>query len=523
MKQYLVAVINILCLASNGVVAESLQGYTFLSPRSQSTDAARELVGWRSFINLDECGWYTAFSAMGMYQHSFRAYRIAEYFFGSNTLSITGSQNEQRNTNEILADYFGLSPAFNSDFSFEPEIQNSILDLDWYLGYKKWYFRMHVPFVECVTKIHTQEQIYETDAATTPFPALYMDFNQVNAPATSFTQALTQQITYGQVTEGLRNGRLACKQKRHGVSDVQLALGYNFCASELEHWGFNFRLSIPTGNRSAAVYLFEPMIGNGKHWEVGLGFTGHWVLWEKDLDKSIGLYLDINATHLCKARQRRAFDFGVNCTPNEGYNFGSRYILAKEFDANGNYTGNTIPAINRTTLACKTWYNFELDLALMVAYSSCSVDLDFGYSPWIRSKEHIELCQALPENLLGLKGIQNVALAPGILSNATQSKTATLVGNLFSEQAAVVDVPSPQFVNTGSLKLASAAVPTAFTHKFFGNVSHAWKDYEHHSFTPFVGVGGEVEFESLNPRELTQPNKNSISQWAFWIKGGFTY
>lgn len=514
-----------LCLVSiSPARGQSLQGYSFLSPRSQSTDAARELVGWREFINQDFCGFYSAFAAMGIYQQSYRAYRIAEYFFGDNTREILGSQNTNRSNTSILADYFGLSPKFSSDVVLDPQIQNGIIDLDWYLGYNAWYFRVHAPIVWCKTTFKLNEQIHDPGTQD-PFPALYMDDGVVQPAAFSFSTAITSQLTYGQVVEGLQFGRIACSQHKMGLSDVQMALGYNFITTDTSHAGLNLRMSIPTGNRSKALYLFEPIVGNGHHWEAGLGFTGHWIFWEKDTDKNLGMYLDINMTHLFESQQVRSFDFKkihpVDC---DNYNFGSRYILMKEFDAAGNYTNKTIPAINRTTLACKTHYNFELDLAIMLGYSSCWFDFDFGYSPWIRSKEHLKLLhQGIAENTFGLKGIQNVALAPSVASNATQTETATLTGNNFTDQALVVDVPSPQFVNTSDLNLCSAAVPTAFTHKIFWNLSHAWKDYQYHATTPFIGFGGQWEFESLNPRDQTEPNKNSISMWTIWIKGGVAF
>lgn len=501
----------------------SLQGYSFLSPRSQSTDAARELVGWREFINRgDICGFYSAFSTMFMYQQSYRGYRIAEYFFGSNTLRIVGSQNPNPQSNTILADYFGLSPAFSSTVVLDPTIINGIIDFDWYLGYDDWYFRVHAPVVWSKTTFKINEEIDET-GSTTPFPALYMADGMVQPAALSFSDAISQQLTYGQVTQGLHYGRIACRQNTMNLSDVQIALGYNVVADDIHHAGFNFRLSIPTGNRSQARFLLEPIVGNGHHFEAGVGFSGHWIVWEKDTHQNLGVYLDINMTHLFASRQVRSFDFIKRNDPCDDYNFGSRYILMKEFDAAGNYNGTTIPALNRTTLACKSHYNFELDMALMLGYSSCWVDLDFGYSPWIRSKEHLKLCQSIPANTFGLKGIQNVALAPGVPSNATQTITASLTGDTFDQQALVVDVPSPQFVSAADIDICSASAPTAFTHKIFWNISHAWKDEECYNTTPFFGFGGEFEFESLNPRYRTEPNKNSVSMWSVWLKGGVAF
>jgi len=501
--------------------AFSLQGYSFLSPRSQSVNAGRELVGWRDFINLGcQNGWYTAFYAAPQYGTSFRNYRIAEYFFGNNEISVAGS-NYQNRDNFILADYFGLSPDFLSEVGLNPKINTGLIDFNWYLGYKKWYFRIHAPVVWTKTEFELNEIVQESGAGT-PFPALYMADGAISAPARSFTQAMATQVTYGEVREGLQFGRIVPCQKITRLSDVQMALGYNFIADEIMHVGFNFRCYAPAGNRSEARYLLEPIVGNGHHWELGMGFTTHFLVWQKDTDQHVGIYFDGNFTGILPSTQRRSFDFGVSSCQNQS-NFGSRYILLKEFDTAGDYTRNAFPAINYTTLYCRVHNNFQMDIALMLGYSSRWVDFDIGYEVWLRSKEHVCLLEGLDAKRFGLKGIQNVALAPAVISNATQTETATLEGNYYPDRLLVVDTPSPQFVSTEDLNLSSGAAPMAFTQKVFWNLSHAWNHLESTSVAPFVGIGGEFEFEGLNPRRTTEPNQNSVSQWALWIKGGFAY
>ncbi len=517
------------CAAISSICASPLfYANSFLEPRSQSVNAARELVGWRQFINRgDMDGFYNAFYALAEYSQSYRPNRIAEYFFNQQFVTISGSMNTNRTPDDFLADYFGLSPSFISDVAMYPRIKNSLVELNWYAGYKQWYFRIHVPFVHCTTHYPLRETINNNGEAT-EFPALYMDGNAIPAPSTSFTQSIeSNNVIYGQITEGLNFSRIACAQHRSGVAEPQLAIGYNFIADDLSHVGFNVRCSVPTGNRSHARFLFEPMVGNGHHWEFGLGFTGHWTVWEKDYTQNLAVYLDINLTHLFEATQTRSFDFKshirVPCTNHN--NFGSRYILVKEFDEFGTSTGAIFPAVNVTTLPCKVHNDLQLDLAFMLGYSSRWVDLDIGYGAWVRSREKIELCRGLPANRYGLKGIQNAALALDIPSAVTQSN-ATLNGNYFTDQAAVADADSPVFVNTSDLNIHSAANPTAFTNKLFWNLSHSWEYSKKricHIAIPFVGFGGQAEFESLNPRRITDPNQIAISQWALWVKGGVAF
>lgn len=519
--QYLMVVVMALSLSAQPA---PLIGRSFLSPRSQSTNAARELVGWREFINRgDACGFYGALSGLLQYGRSFRSERIGQYFFGSPTLVISGSNNTFRADQALLADYFGLSPDFLSEVTFAPQIKTALLDIDWYGGWGAWYLRAHMPLVWTKTSFGMCETVFD-DGAGFPFPPLYMDDGAVVAPASSFKQAISGQLTYGQVTQGLQYGRIACEQSERGISDLQIALGYNIRSCPLSHLGLNVRFTVPTGNRSKALFLLEPMIGNGHHFEFGFGFTGHWTVWEKDCEQQLAIYLDLNIMHLFASRQVRSFDFGDGtCNKRcgrEDDNFASRYMLVKMFN-NGVYSNTTMPAINVTTLPCRVHNDIQVDLALMFSYISPWIDLDLGYGAWVRSREKISLCDGVAADTYGFKGIQNVALAPAVPSPATQTKTATIFGNYFIDQAVIVDVPSPQLVSVADLDLDSAANPTAFTHKLFWNVSHAWKGAC--IVMPFVGFGGEVEFSSLRPDSGNEPYQNTISQWALWIKGGIGF
>jgi hypothetical protein len=57
------------------------------------------------------------------------------------------------------------------------------------------------------------------------------------------------------------------------------------------------------------------------------------------------------------------------------------------------------------------------------------------------------------------------------------------------------------------------------THKLFGNLSYS---IICNGWTPFVGIGAEVEFApcSNNSRSCLNNNSCAISQWGVWLKAG---
>ncbi|MCX5922163.1 MAG: hypothetical protein NTX86_02450 [Candidatus Dependentiae bacterium] len=239
------------------------------------------------------------------------------------------------------------------------------------------------------------------------------------------------------------------------------------------------------------------------------------MIWEKDGTQEWSFFVDANMMHICTTNQRRAFDFKIN-------GMCSRYTLLKEFDDAGNYNGVCLPAINVTTLPCTVRATLQFDALVMFGYTYNEFVADIGYSAWVRTHEVICLREGLPRNRYGLKGIQNVTDVASININTTQS-TANIHGDPLDEQAIWVDTNPPVFVNTCNLDLTSAASPLVLTQKVFGHLGYSWPHYCNTNVTPFLGIGGELEFEGINERGVRHGDKNTLSQWSMWLKGGVAY
>lgn len=499
------------------VVAFNLTGTAFFQPRSQSENAARDMVGWHSLINrYDTDQLYGAIEITPSFGQILRARRVAEALFNNETLRISGSLIPNRGFDDILADYFGLSPAFESTVCIKPFIRTVQCDLGFYLGWGDFYFRAHAPALWTRWQLGILEEDIAIEGSNVPYPANYMAATEIQAPARSFEQAVQGGITWGQNTTGLLNGKFGCSRTKTGLSDLQCALGWfavnNYCG----YAGFNLRVVAPTGSRPNSEFLFEPIVGNGKHWELGAGFNGRVLLWEKDGEQEISFFADVNITTLLNARQRRSFDFKIN-------GFGSRYILVKEFDASGGYIGSMQPAINITTLNVNVRNSIQMDFAFMFAYTYNEFLFDFGYNVWLRSHDIISLKQCIPENKYGLKGIQDVT-APGGINIPTTQSEATLHGNQLVDQALVADPNPPVFIRTQDLDILSGSSTFMLTQKVFAHLGRVWNDRPcRFDIVPYFGVGGEIEFEGINERGQKQPSKETLSQWSIWLKGGFGF
>jgi hypothetical protein len=518
MKRIILSLIAITAL----ITAEEntiLQGVSFFSPRSQTTDAARHIVGWHPYTHIYESpSWYLSLAATPEFTKSIRPNRIAEALFGVENLHISGSLIETRASEDILADYFGLSPTFQSTVELDPYIQNLLVEFSMYFGFDAWvpglYLEAFAPAVW--TKWHMQmyEEVLNTGEST-PYPALYMAQGFVTAPVPQFSDAFTGKTTFGQMTQPLAFGKICGAQTQGGLSDLLMILGYDAIQRELGYFSVNARITAPTGSRPNSNYFFEPIIGNGKHWELGVGFDGKGVIWQKASNQECSFFATVNLSHIFKARQRRSFDFCAN-------GFGSRFVLLKEFNKDKIYAEKLLPAINVTTLCCDVWMDLEFEMLAMFGYTHNGFVFDIGYNGWIRSKEKISLRECIEDNKYALKGIQNVATISDDPSNRTQS-TATLMGNSFDNQPLVADINSPVFIKTADLDLRSAASPMILTHKLFVHLGNSWKKSDKDHIVPFFGVGGSIEFEGINTQNTFKPNRNTLSQWGVWFKGGVAF
>lgn len=505
--------ILVVCLLASHTASHafSLYGTSFYAARSISFNGARDLVGYCQFLTRANNGFEGSLFATPGYQRSFRSPRIAQYFYNTNTINITGSLVENRGEDDLLADYFGLSPSFASTVRMCPSIATSFVDFDAYACYRNFFVRVHAPVASSTWNYGMNECIAQS-GSDVPFPAHYMAAEQTRAPLTSFIDAIAGHTLYGDAKEGLINSIINGPRQTRGLADFRWALGYHAYRNERYYAGFSLLGAAPTGSYIKSTYFFEPVVGNGRHWELGLGFDGRALAWESEGGNTLSFYGSIKVTHLFANTQRRSFDFCRN-------GFNSRYLLLKRFNDSGNYDGTLVTASTVTTLPCKVWAACQWDIVAMLGYLSYGLEIDFGYNVWIRTREHIRITGALENNRYGIKGIQNVTTLLGAPDNTTQS-TATITGNKLSlvDQAATGDPKSPVFVHTSQLDPCSAAATSAFSQKFFASCAYRWSHFCHAD--PYIGLGGEIEFEGIAPELNRQANHNTVAQWSVWLKGG---
>ncbi len=572
-------------------------------PRSQGRDNARRSVGLMGHIYLcDQPDWYGNLAITGEYTRTFRSNKLINCLFGADVISTTsnitatgcelescntkciriqGSQVANRQANAWLADYFYLPTDFESTVCFNPKIQNVIVDFDYYQGLDPFvcgmYFRLYGPLTWSKWDLGFCEVV--SNRGTNSYPAGYFNAQGIqradlltsfesyaigNAPGIipPINSSLSDDVNGFVCLEPLHYARMSrCSESRFGFADLRAELGWDAFCGDCYTGGFGLLVAAPTGTNKQASLLFEPVIGNGHHWE--FGFDVHWLhkLWcceERDL--AVNLFIDANVTHLFGTYQRRTFDL---CNKPM-----SRYMLAQKMTplivrnltavVNDGVSSELIqpaaqfddiymPVANLTTLNIKTSISAESEILVMFNVTKCNWDLDFGYNFWIRACEKFECPDACKQNICttlcdtnqswALKGDARVfGFTPADLSvplSATESGATIHTGtNALSTQANAlnqnfgIDSPRPAqafglgltFEPTAVEQISTSLIPQllscpqdinfqrtrSLSHKVFGNLSYNWCDNE--CWMPFLGVGGFAEFgkvDKCNPVNTT--------------------
>ena len=564
-KLFLYAFTAFLFFAANDI--HSFGKKTLFGIRSQGLDGALELAGWQQLIyQYDQDVNYGTFAAAAKYTRSIKPDKIAEFLFGTQKLRFSGSR-ANRQQGDILADYFGLPADFSSTVCFSPHITNFIMDFDWFqsfdAGVPGLYIMLHMPVV------HTTWNLYMNENNIVPgtafYPAGYM--SATNIPASDLphtvTRALQGKTIWGDMDQPLKYGKIFGRQSRVRVAELQGTLGWDY-NQPWYHVGVCFRVGAPTGNATNAEFLFEEIIGNRHHWDVGFGVSAHVYAWEdKDKGRRIAFYLDAHISHLCASEQKRSFDFTANGN-------GSRYILMEQLDSSAQnllingavpanqYMGNLVNAINYTTFDTHISIGVQADVVLKCAYQREGFEFDLGYDFWANSKEKLHCRDTFPANKFALKGdAQIYGFTPTpettIALNATQSQ-ATLLGGqgngnsnfknlnadnqpalattgagvpltqLNSADAAALSIAQLQvhgsnpaiLLKDSDINNQSGILPRALSNKIFAYAGCLWDNRD--DIDPYLGMGLSGEFANTNPC-----NNAMCSQWAIWVKGGISY
>ena len=450
--------------------AQNTQVITFISPRSQGFNTPRVISGWDSISHCPQQDtMYSTYGFAAETTTSFRPERINQCLFGQNIVRhdkndtewkdfivVSGSQTENRSSHkDWLADYFGLPNDFKSDVRFRPRVNNVIVETQSFFGFnnikKGLYAELFLPIVYTNWDLNIKETVINSgtnDYVPGYFNPSGVDRSDLVAKFSHYISGCVIPNINGLTFQPLTHGKMSLHSRRAvHFAELRINLGYDHFIHDEHHVGLKTQLAIPLGNRPNGEFLFEPIVGNQHHYELGIGVTAHTVAWENSAtEEKIDFFLDVTANHLFKSHQRRAFD--LKKKPN------SRYMLAEKMTPNisNNLTGNgTTPIaqfdrevtsiVNITTQNIVVSANIQADIALSCSYTKKNNYWTFGYDAWKRGCENITIKNNnnFPENSWAIKGDAQVYGFIGQQTNAADLPVGTAVALSATESDATIN------------------------------------------------------------------------------------
>lgn len=457
MKQYSKKLFSlvVLCGTASGILhADDLRVVPFLQWRSQGRDMARKLYGTTSYAvyqgDMDAC--YGTFNVTVQYDQTFRGKEIAECLFGpaivKNVTSSSSCNNDcgdailisgllaapvapatTRGPRELMAENFLLPRDFRSVVTFSPKVQDVVVDFNLFVGLDRWvsglYFRLYGPVVWNKVNLRPEETIvtagtvgytqgYFDPAAAVPRSSLFAGaaefFGGCEFPGEYTGQEVSvQPLKFAKFSDCNRvttpttnNCNKDCNSSSHhktGFAELRGEFGYNYIR---ENYRFliNLQAAAPTGTKVKSEFLFPAYVGNGKHWELGVGIGGAWTMWRnEDMEKSFNFIVEADITHLFNAKQERTFD--LKCKPLSRYMLAEKLVDNTDNDDNDRILqsdvqfaspdGEYAPVANFSTRDVKVSIGVQGDLVAMFNYTCRGFSWDLGYNFWAMSSSKIKI------------------------------------------------------------------------------------------------------------------------------------
>jgi hypothetical protein len=408
-KSLMVICTSLLLLISTKPILPNQTSQTTFIPRPFSENLALQnvLSNYEFYHNNYEKKPYTfpqehaIFSLENVifYGESTNKANMARYFLLGNKTELSVKENNSGDIGSLWLNLNNGNDTFSGTFKIRPLRRTLGTTVSYFQDFSKilphTWLNLSLPIVKISHKLAFSETITGPKGTTAGITTIFDALNNKN-------------WCYG---------KFASKRSVSGLDDINAKIGFNFKVKKQNHFGAYGFLILPTGTKPTAEYIFEPLIGNGHHVGLGLGFTYGWQILDKSNVK-LDLLVEANLQHLYPAKELRSFDL-----KNGQW---SRYLQV----ARDGTPGTPYPGINFFTKELKVFprNNFEFLGALHYKYKQINVEL--GYNLWFKNSEDVELenpWDYADEYNIGIYDIQNgtISASTATINNANPTQDAT--------------------------------------------------------------------------------------------------
>ncbi|HXW85746.1 MAG TPA: hypothetical protein VEK38_00235 [Candidatus Bathyarchaeia archaeon] len=458
---------------------------------------------------------------------SFNSDDLARYFMpfgnvfmtaGEALLTLDGSSNT-----DVLASDFnvitvngtnGTSPVFESTISFSPKQSTIGFGVHYRQSFHRneekergFWVSASTPLMRIRNTMGFQEQVITDGGGADP---------DLPFAVANMTQAFNQSVwLYSKIDTGNQ------AKSKTALGDIELKVGYEWLTHEPCHMETYVGLRVPTGNKGNNEYLFEPIVGYGKHFGLMWGGAAGVRIWgnEND-DKKLRIEYAAHSEYQFRKEQIRSFDL-----KNKPW---SRFLpvyvnlqQAQEAQALA-ATDETLatwmstPGINVFTKPLHVTPGYLYDMNSAVVFTACTFYGEVGYNLFARVAENISLASPWVPGP-ALKHLEG---------NGLTTTVRDITGNIVLELATLNDpeafgnniqpIPvvnySQAIIQEADLDLASASTPAILTQTVYGVLGYVNDDRK---FPLFFDVGVAATF--------SKSSNAIVERWTLWGKLGVSF
>lgn len=403
---------------------------------------------------------------------------------------------------DILADYFNVFTAngqFESTISFCPE--QSTFGFLFYgrKGFlqneeKERGFWASISFP--VMRVQNNMNLKETVT------------NDGGGVSTTASPTAVANMTEAFNQSGWKYGKIPCGNlHKVGVADVELKVGYEWLEHEPCHLESYIGMVIPAGNKPDGEYLFEPIVGNGKHFGLMWGGAFGATFYEDEArDRNLRVEFTAHSQYLFSREQIRSFD--VKYKPWSRY-MGVYANIADATEASGlatpAYQANyQTPGINIFTRPVDVTPGFSHNVTSALTYSCKKLYAEVGCNVYARQDECLELECSFADD----------AAFKALPGGGETSTIRNITGNATLDGAGVITLANYEtaVIQESDLDLNSAASPAYMSYTLYGTIGYRCDEYK---YPVVAALGGSFE-------DAVETN-GGISRWLVWGKVGFSF
>jgi len=476
------------------------------------------ITGFRSDrTNAREDGWHGAIQAVVLGGRSTKSEHTTRYFFpfGKTVLHVEEDLKQVAEINkldpvDLYTAHFGVETVletFQSRIAIAPKQTVVGGGLQW--RQSLWrkndrgvWVSISMPIVHIKNQLNFKETIINNG------DGLYTS-SEYTAQAATMTDAFKQTAwNYGKIDDS------ADDMKKTGVADVEIKLGYEWLDTEPYHFESYIGVHVPTGNRPKAAYLFEAVVGSGKHVGIMFGNSFGCELYANDAhDKCVRMEVALGSKYLFKKDQTRSFD--LNNKP------WSRYIqLYKSIDdataaatlaatnavaARNNFT----PGINILTQEVEVTPGFMHNLNAGWVMQVKWFQAEIGYNLLSRQSECIEMeeftYQPAIKHLFGIGETNPIRDMTG--NFLLETSEGSITGNL----PVPLSLYSQSVLTVSDINLSSAATPAHLAHTVYGSVG---ANFDECRWPILTHLGASYTF--------SRATNAIMDHWTVWAKLGIS-